>query len=607
VEFNEQIYRAPSIPKISRRNISSSVMRGAQSGSGPKLRKSTFSFIRPKITPAALKAETSQVETLAETNRILVEIQNQLALDFATRITERQQALRASKIRVTRERAAKEESALESVRSFGSGIFKAFDKVAAPAKSIFQRILDFFSIIVTGLIVNNAFKWLEKKENREKLKEFFNFVKDYWKEILITFGVYKILKLLGTIKRIVDIFKRPPKPPGGGKPGGGPGGGPGPGPGGGCGPVLGCIKNIVGAAAEKLAETLKKTRVFSPLFGLIPRQKPVQQPVQQPGQKPQGKPWWQTAWNIADIALDIATIVGIIALLIPAIPGDEPLVVPLFGRLAAKYGIKTTVRQGARRGSTEVVRQGAKNPIKKRVGTEDEIVKQIKEKLASRGGRTNANTLEELAYINEITVDQLLKSVGKTLVGRSQGGTIGGRGPGNVDSVPAMLAPGEEVIRTSAANLFRPLLKDINNNAGRMWNTFSTAIRDMVTYNQTTRSALNNLNNSLQVFKKQLDDFVNKERLDKFKKPKGGGYGLRSPQASSPTLVLPTLIVHSDLKKPTRPVTRTTIPITLPTKTANYKMPPIDGGMATDEPDVSSVNLANDYMMLTPRMYGIFV
>ena len=582
-------------------------MRGAQSGSGPKLRKSTFSFIRPKITPAALKAETSQVEILAETNRILVEIQNQLALDFATRITERQQALRASKIRVTRERAAKEESALESVRSFGSGIFKAFDKVAAPAKSIFQKILDFFSIIVTGLIVNNAFKWLEKKENREKLKAFFNFVKDYWKEILITFGVYKILKLLGTIKRIVDLFKRPPKPPGGGRPGGGPGGGPGPGTGGGCGPVLGCIKNIGGAAAEKLAETLKKTRVFSPLFGLIPRQKPVQQPVQQPGQKPQGKPWWQTALDVGGILVDIASIVGIIALLIPAIPGDEPLAVPLFGRLAAKYGIKTTVRQGARRGSTEVVRQGAKSPIKKvTVGDQfrDALESLKKRNYSFSDLRTILND-PKTSVLDKRAAEHILREAGQRVF--SQGGTIGGRGPGNVDSVPAMLAPGEEVIRTSAANLFRPLLKDINNNAGRMWNTFSTAIRDMVTYNQTTRSALNNLNNSLQVFKKQLDDFVNKERLDKFKKPKGGGYGLRSPQASSPTLILPTLIVHSDLKRPTRPVTRTTIPINLPTKTANYKMPPIDGGMATDEPDVSSVNLANDYMMLTPRMYGIFV
>jgi hypothetical protein len=156
--------------------------------------------------------------------------------------------------------------------------------------------------------------------------------------------------------------------------------------------------------------------------------------------------------------------------------------------------------------------------------------------------------------------------------------------------------------------MFRPLLKDINNNAGRMWITFSNAIRNMISYNETMRYALDELSRNLETFKKQLDDFVNQEKLEKSKKAGGGGYGLRTPSKDSiTTLVLPTTIIHSDLKKPTRPATRTTIPITLPTKTANYKMPAIDGGMATDEPDISSVNLANDYMMLTPRMYGIFV
>jgi hypothetical protein len=190
----------------------------------------------------------------------------------------------------------------------------------------------------------------------------------------------------------------------------------------------------------------------------------------------------------------------------------------------------------------------------------------------------------------------------------SEGGTVGGAGSGLVDSVRTMLAPGEEVIRTSAAMMFRPLLKDINNNAGRMWITFSNAIRNMISYNETMRYALDELSRNLETFKKQLDDFVNQEKLEKSKKAGGGGYGLRTPSKDSiTTLVLPTTIIHSDLKKPTRPATRTTIPITLPTKTANYKMPAIDGGMATDEPDISSVNLANDYMMLTPRMYGIFV
>ena len=94
-----------------------------------------------------------------------VEIQKQLSLDFANRIVEKQQALRASRQRISRERASRKEQAIESIGKFGSNIVKAFDKVAAPAKSIFQRILDFFSIIVTGLIVNNAFNWISKKEN----------------------------------------------------------------------------------------------------------------------------------------------------------------------------------------------------------------------------------------------------------------------------------------------------------------------------------------------------------------------------------------------------------------------------------------------------------
>jgi len=225
VEFNNQIYRAPSLPKLSRRNISSSVMTGAQIASSPRLKRSTFSFIggeRRGTVGSSLKAETTSLDvSLQETNRILVEIQKQLSLDFANRITEKRQALRASKIKVTRERVGTKEKAIESVRQFGSGIMKTFDVVTSPAKSIFQKILDFFSIIVTGLLVNNAFKWLENPANQQKLAKFFKFVANHWKELLALYGAYKLLKIVSALKRIVDLFKRPPKPPGGGKPGGG--------------------------------------------------------------------------------------------------------------------------------------------------------------------------------------------------------------------------------------------------------------------------------------------------------------------------------------------------------------------------------------------------
>ena len=95
MEFDSPIYKAPSLPKISRRNISSPIIRGAQSVAAPRLRKSSFSFIKPRIQTPTLtsQVETSSesetisgnkvYETLVETNKILVEIQKQLALDFA--------------------------------------------------------------------------------------------------------------------------------------------------------------------------------------------------------------------------------------------------------------------------------------------------------------------------------------------------------------------------------------------------------------------------------------------------------------------------------------------------------------------------------------------
>ena len=118
--FESPIYKAPSIPKISRRNISSSVIRGAEAASTattPKLKRSSFRFLqRPKLqgTQDSLKLETNQLDALQETNRILVEIQNQLAIDFATRIAERKQAIRGIKKQTEKEKINRKEASIES-------------------------------------------------------------------------------------------------------------------------------------------------------------------------------------------------------------------------------------------------------------------------------------------------------------------------------------------------------------------------------------------------------------------------------------------------------------------------------------------------------------
>jgi hypothetical protein len=590
-------------------------MTGAQIASSPRLKRSTFSFIggeRRGTVGSSLKAETTSLDvSLQETNRILVEIQKQLSLDFANRITEKRQALRASKIKVTRERVGTKEKAIESVRQFGSGIMKTFDVVTSPAKSIFQKILDFFSIIVTGLLVNNAFKWLENPANQQKLAKFFKFVANHWKELLALYGAYKLLKIVSALKRIVDLFKRPPKPPGGGKPGGG-GGPSGGGPaGGGCGPVLNCIKDIGGAAAEKLAETLKKTRVFSPLFGLIPRQKPVQQPVQQPGQKPKSiygdlsnlppgvredllKGGQTKAPGVDALGLVVAGLIG-------ALASGGALTTATIG------GLWTRLSSIGIRGPKPVTPPPAPAASGIRTFTNLSGKQQVQYTPEQIQAALRSGSAKPSSAQNIIDIVKQAKST-KLPIRRSLGGTVGGTGSGSVDSVPAMLAPGEEVIRASAAMMFRPLLKDINNNAGRMWTTFSDAVGGLVVSNSTMKSALQILAAQLTTFKGQLDKFVNEERVKKTKEIGNGGYAERR---TSSNMVSPELVLHSDIKRPVKKsATSSIVPINLPSQTLPMSGVPqysAAGGVETEEPSVSSVNMANPYMQIVPEMLGIFV
>lgn len=220
MEFNQPFYKAPSLPKLSKKNISSSVLRGASAISSstalkPKLRTSIFRFNKPKTEVAENIVEqkggqSSLNDVLNETNRILVEIQNQLALDFAMRIAEEKDQNKKIKAAESKKRFSDKETALEKAKSVGS-IFKSqVDKVLAPTKSIFQKIIEFFKVILTGIVVNQGFKWLEKEENREKLGQFFGFLAEHWKWIAATLGtvllVDVITKVVLAVKGIMAAF-----------------------------------------------------------------------------------------------------------------------------------------------------------------------------------------------------------------------------------------------------------------------------------------------------------------------------------------------------------------------------------------------------------------
>ena len=246
--FSSQSFRAPSIsrPKMGKSTVSSSVMSGANT---PKINKTTVSssvFSPVNQTPSltAIKGSYSSIfkgsnvdpkylpqkptgveQSLVETNNILVEIQNQLAIDFATRIAEREDALKAFRKQSENARRSRKEGSLEGLSSFGRKASNIVSSVAKPFKSIFSRIFEFLSILATGFLANAAIKWLSDEENRKKLLNVFNFLVDNWKIFagllvggLALKALYKIIRLASGVSKILQALRILPRRNAGGGP-----------------------------------------------------------------------------------------------------------------------------------------------------------------------------------------------------------------------------------------------------------------------------------------------------------------------------------------------------------------------------------------------------
>jgi len=195
--------------------------------------KSSYNLFRgPNVDPKYLPKKPQGLEkTLIETNSILVEIQQQLAIDFASRISEREDSLKAFRRQSENNRRSAGEKSLESIKGFGKTVGKLTAPIIKPFKNIFDRLLQFFGAIATGFLVNAAFKWLSKDENREKITKIFNFITDNWKIFagilvggLALNAVRKLARLARGVRAILQaarILPRGPRGPSGSGAGGG--------------------------------------------------------------------------------------------------------------------------------------------------------------------------------------------------------------------------------------------------------------------------------------------------------------------------------------------------------------------------------------------------
>ena len=188
--------------------------------------------------------------------------------------------------------------------------------------------------------------------------------------------------------------------------------------------------------------------------------------------------------------------------------------------------------------------------------------------------------------------------------------TVPGKGSGLVDSVKAMLAPGEEVIRTASANLFRPVLKDINDNAGRLWVLFSQAVKKLLSVTDYQNEVSKQFQKTIESFDKYLKDEIFKKKTSK--KPPGGGGGGRSMSMNARSdqksvSATPKVYNYNLISQGNFSGGMTFLPMNLPPIKSKPPEIPMPSNPATEVPVISSVNMANPYMQLTPEIYGIFV
>ena len=627
--FSSQLLRAPSLtsrPKLTKTNVSSSVFRGAKSSVG-----SSSTIKLPKgmgygnigaatVDPRFLKKETLPIDqTLAETNNILIEIQRQLAFDYETRIAEEKNAIKSIKAAESKRKFAAKERGVETVRKIGGAIGGTVSKIAAPIKGIFDKIKEFFGLILTGIVLNNAFEWLKNKGNQEKLINIFKFIGSAipyllggilglklikWGTRLFRVGRF-LFKLPG---RILRIFGGRAASRGAGA----------------AGETVarrgGLFRNAAGQRRGLTIGRATQSRVVPGRFNaaggavrqnvdVITRQKSLFNKTIQ-GLEVTGKRFGRNFLKVLGAGPGKKTLVR--SLLKFARPVLKRI--PIVGAL---IDFALSVALGENPGRAAFGAIGAAllgtigtflgGPIGTFIGglAGDFAGRQLYDLFFNKSSSKDVAKQQQESAVQTGKIDKnnLGFNRGGTVPGSaisaSNGMTVPGRGSRNVDSVNAMLAPGEEVIRTASAMLFRPLLKDINDNAGRLWTAFSMGINKLLMASKQQESVN-------KEFAKVIDD---QERYQRDLKTKrliaggGTGGGNRSAARFAPKAPKVTNISMT----PSSGGGMIFQPMVLPTQRSKPPQIPEMKGPATEAPNISSGNPANPYMMLTPELYGIMV
>lgn len=166
--------------------------------------------IGDKIAPTTTPLQT----TLEETNEILTQVGSILSADFKERLRIEKEEQKNERKKLLGRRRQNEEDDLESAKKankkIGGFISTTAKKLTSPFEGIFNKIISLFGILGTGVLINSAFEFFGKKENRDKFKGAFNWLTENWNLVIggiaaiVSTGV--VLSLVGSIASLSGLF-----------------------------------------------------------------------------------------------------------------------------------------------------------------------------------------------------------------------------------------------------------------------------------------------------------------------------------------------------------------------------------------------------------------
>jgi len=594
--FSSQAFRAPSLtsrPKLGKTTVSSSVFRGTTKAvSASKTIKVPAGmgygsiYRGSNVDPKYLKKEGAPLEqTLVETNNILVEIQKQLSADFAYRIAKEDEETKKIRAASDKKKRIAAEKGAEGVKKVASAIGGVADKVLAPAKSIFDKILGFLSAVVTGFIVDKALTWLSKDENRAKIDGVFNFVKDNWKWILGIIGgvlvgrvIYKMYRIYRALRWAGRLLT--------GRGGGG---------GGAATRRGGLIRNSAGQR-RGFGPLQAETRTFQ-RRGILGETINYDRQVMTRTKNPIAKSI-QRLEVLSKIAgknvVSKLGLKGITKFLRPILKR-----IPIFGGLI-DFAVSMALGEPIGRAAAKAVGAmlggalGSFIPIPG-VGTF----------LGGWAGDWVGGTLYD--WITKSKESKEVKEEGADEAkGMNSGGTVTGRNVGNRDSVPALLTVGEKVVprEQSKASKFGPFVDDIIRDKGSLYGGMVFALREQEENNKLFKK-------TNESFEKTLKELTEKNK-PKVRTPGSPAANISPPTESkapaAANTIKPTGKDAPSLRKQEDSGLET---IMLPMQKSGSNLPPSQAAMApaaggSSIPTFDAEDPENTYIEYMKMQFGIF-